>query len=65
MIMEYQKKLKLLEKTSNQPSKCRTKNCIEINYQSRGVHNNNSDIIFKTKMLKSIKCDYSDAYILA
>ena len=63
--MEYQKIWKLLEKTSNQPSKFRTKNWIEINYQSRGVYNNNSDIRFKTTMLKSIKCDYSDAYILA
>ena len=48
--MEYQK----LEK----------KNWIEINDQSRGVYNTNSDIRFKTTMLKSSLCDYSDSYIL-
>ena len=42
----------------------RTKNWIEIKNQSRGVYNTNSDIKFKTTMLKSIFCDYSDAYIL-
>ena len=31
--MEYQKIWKLLEKTSNQPSKFRTKNWIEINQE--------------------------------
>ena len=37
---------------------------IEINDQSRGTYNTNSDIRFKTAMLKSSLCDYSDAYIL-
>ena len=37
---------------------------IETNDQSRGVYNTNSDIRFKTTMLKSSLCDYSDAYIL-
>ena len=52
------------ENTSDQLSKFRTKNWIEINDQSRGVYNTNSDIRFKTTMLKSSLCDYSDAYIL-
>ena len=62
--MEYQKMTNLLGNTSNQLSKFRTKNWIEINDQSRGVYNTNSDIRFKTTMLKSSLCDYSDAYIL-
>ena len=62
--MEYQKIINLLDNTPNQLSKFRTKNWIEINDQSRGVYNTNSDIRFKTTMLKSSLCDYSDAYIL-
>ena len=62
--MEYQKIMNLLDNTSNQTSKFRTKNWIEINDQSRGAYNTNSDIRFKTTMLKSSLCDYSDAYIL-
>ena len=63
--MEYQKIIDLLDNTSNQLSKFRTKKLIEINDQSRGMHNTNRDIRFKTTMLKSSLCDYKDAYILA
>ena len=63
MIMEYQKIINLLDNTPNQLSKFRRKNWIEINDQSRGVYSTNSDIRFKTTMLKSSLCDYSDAYI--
>ena len=62
--MEYQKIINLLDNTLNQPSKFNTKNWIKINDQSRGVYNTNSDIRFKTAMLKSSLFDYSDAYIL-
>ena len=62
--MEYQKIANLIDDTSNKPSKFRIKNWIEINYESRGTYNVNSQIKFKTKMLKSSLCDYSDAYIL-
>ena len=62
--MEYQKIRNLLENTSNQPSKFRTKNWIEINDQSRGTYNTNSDIRFRTTMPKSSLCDYSDVYIV-
>ena len=63
--MEYQKIANLIDDdTSNQPSKLRTKNWAEINDESRGVYNVNSQIKFKTTMLKSSLCDYSDAYIL-
>ena len=62
--MEYQKMINLLGNTSNQLPKFRTKNWIEINDQSRGVYNTNSKIRFTNTMLKSILCDYSDAYML-
>ena len=62
--MEYQKIANLLDNTSNQPSKSRTRNWVEINDDSRGTYTN-SDIKFKSTMLKSNLCDYSDAYILA
>ena len=62
--MEYQKLINLLDNKPNQLSKFKTKNCIEINDQSTGVYNVNSDIRFKTTMLKSSLCDYSDVYVL-
>ena len=62
--MKYQKIINLLDNTSNQPSRFRTKNWVEINDESRGTYNINSKIKFKTTMIKSSLCDYSDAYIL-
>ena len=62
--MEYQKIANLIDDTSNQPFKFRTRNWVEINDESRGAYNVNSQIKFKTTMLKSSLCDYSDAYIL-
>ena len=63
--MEYQKIANLIDvNTPNQPSKFRTRNWIEKNDESRGVDNVNSQIKFKTTMLKSSLCDYSDAYVL-
>ena len=63
--MEYQKIANLIDYASNQPSKFRTKNWVEINVESRGTYNVTSQIKFKTTMSKSSLCDYSDAYILA
>ena len=67
--MEYQKIIHLLDKldnTSNQPSKFRTKNWIEIDDDRRGTHNANGKIRFKTAMLKNSSLfDYTDAYIHA
>ena len=60
--MEYQKIVSLLDKASNQPSKFRTRNWVEINDESRGTHTG-SDIKFKTTILRSNLCDYADAYI--
>ena len=62
--MEYQKISNLIDDASDQPSKFRTKNWVEINGESRGTYNANSQIKFKTTMLESNLCDYSDAYIL-
>ena len=62
--MEYQKIANLIDDTPNQPSKFRTKNLVEINYESRGAYNVNSQIKFKNTMLKSSLCDYSDAIFL-
>ena len=62
--MEYQKIINLSENTPDQLPKFRTKNWFEINDQPGGVYNTNSDIRFKTVMLKSSLCDYGDEYIL-
>ena len=63
--MEYQKIANLIDRdSSSEPSKFRTKNWIEINDESRGSYNVNSQIKFRTTMLKSSLCDYSDVYIL-
>ena len=61
MIMECQRIINLLENASKPLSKFKTKNWIKINDQSRDVYNTNSDIRFKTTMLKYSFCDYSDA----
>ena len=61
--MEYQKIANLLDDaSSNQPAN-KTKNWVETNDESRGTHNANSQIKFKTTMLKSSLCNYGDAYI--
>ena len=62
--MKYQKIANLIDDTPNQPFKFRTKNWVEINDESRGAYNVNSQIKFKTTMFKSSLCNYSDAYIL-
>ena len=62
--MEYQKIANLLDDELNQPSKFRTINWAEINDDVRGVYSPNKQIRFKTSMLRSSLCDYSNAYIL-
>ena len=54
----------MLENTPNQPTKFRTKNWVEIDDDARRMYNTNIQIKFKTSMLRSSLCDYSDAYIL-
>ena len=63
-LKEYQKIIKLLENTPNQPTKFRTKNWVEINDDARETYNTNSQINFETSMLRLGLCDYRDAYIL-
>ena len=53
----------MLDTESNQPSKFRTINWVEINDESRGTYTSN-DIKFKTTMLRSNSRNYADAYIL-
>ena len=62
--MEYQKMINLLDNTPSQPSKFRTKKLVEINDDSLGIHNTNSEMKFITIMLKLSLCDYSDVCIL-
>ena len=62
--MEYQKIRNLLDNSPNKTSKFRTKNWVEINDESTGTYNDDKQIRFKTTMLKSSLCNYSDAYIL-
>ena len=62
--MEYQKIANLLNDESNKLSKFRTKNWVEIDDDIRGAYSPNKQIRFKTSMLRSSLCDYSDAYIL-
>ena len=61
--MEYQKMANLLDSASNQLSRFRTKNCVEINDDLWKGYTPNKQIKFKTQMLRSSLCDYSDAYI--
>ena len=58
--MEYQKIANLLESTSDNPLKFRTRNWVEINDESRGNYVN-SYIRVKTTMLRSNLCDYADS----
>ena len=63
--MEYQKIANLIDHdASREPSKFRSRNWVEINDESRGTYNANSQIKFKTTMLRSSLCDYSDAHVL-
>ena len=62
--MEYQKNINFLDSASNQPSKCRTKNWVEINDDAHGTYNKNPQIKFKAIKLKPSFCNHSDAYIL-
>ena len=62
--MEYKKVINLLDNAPNQPNKFKTKNWVEINDYLGGTYNTNGQIKFKNSTLRSILCDYSEAYIL-
>ena len=42
----------------------KTKNWVKINDESQGIYNKDNQIGFKTSMLRSSLCNYSNAYIL-
>ena len=60
--MEYQNMINLLHNMLNQPSKFRTKIRIEIN--ARETYDTNNQVKFKTTILKTSLCDYSNTYVL-
>ena len=60
--MKYRKIGNLIDGGSNQPSKFRTKNWVERNDESRETCNVKGQMKFKTTMLRSSLCDYSDVY---
>ena len=51
--MEYQKIANLLDTESNQPSKFRTRNWVEINDDIRGAYSSDKQIRHKITMLRS------------
>ena len=64
--MEFQKIINLLDITSDYKDLPRyvTKKWIEVYDQSEKNYNVNKEIRFKTSMLRSDLCDFSDAYIV-
>ena len=55
--MEYQKIANLIDDASDWPSEFRTKDWVEISDELKRAYNVNSQIKFKTTMLKSSLCD--------
>ena len=53
----------MLDNTTNQPTKLKRKNWVEMNDDSRRTYNTNIQIKFKTLWDYSL-CDYSDVYII-
>ena len=62
--MEYQKITNLLGNIPDKVSRFITKKWIELHDQSEETYNTNKQIRFKTSMLRSDLCDFSDAYIV-
>ena len=56
--------INLFDNTPNEPSKFRTKSCVEIFDDSSRISNPNRKIKYKTSMLKSSLCIYNDVNIL-
>ena len=54
---EYQKIIKLLDNTPNQPSKFKIKNLVETNDESRGTYDIGNQIRFKVSILRPSLCD--------
>ena len=62
-MIEYQKIISLLDNTTNQSSKFRTKDWLESNDESRGKYNAINQIKFKPLMNRLSLCGCSDAYV--
>ena len=62
--MEYQKIGNLLGNISNKVPRFIIKKWIEVYDQSGETYNTNKQIKFKTSVLRSDFCDYSNAYII-
>ena len=62
--MEYQKITNLLGNISDKVPRFITKIWVEVYDQSGETYNANKQIRFKTSMLRSDLCDYSDAHIV-
>ena len=62
--MEYQKIINLLGNIPDKVPRYITKTWIQVHDQSGETYNTNKQIRFKTSMLRSDLCDYSDAYIV-
>ena len=61
--MEEQKLINLLDDITIQPSKCRTRNWVKINDESKRTYDD-SNIRQKTSIVKSNLCEYNDVYVL-
>ena len=62
--MEYQKIINLLDTRSDNKPRFITKKWVEVYDQSGGSYSIKRQIRFKTPVLRSDLCDYSDAYIV-
>ena len=60
--MEYQNITNFLVNIPDKVPRFITKKWIEVHNQSGETYNTNKQIRFKTSMLRSDLCDYSDAY---
>ena len=62
--MEYQRIRNLLGNIPDKVPRFLTKKWIEVHDQSGGIYNTNKQIRFKTSILRSDLCNFSDAYIV-
>ena len=61
--MEFNKINNLLDSEHDEVPRFITKKWIEVQSQSGNTYNTSKPIRFKTSMLRSDLCDYSDAYV--
>ena len=62
--MEYQKIKNVSDNMPDKVPRFIAKKWIEVHDQSGEIYNTNKQIKFKTSMLRSHLCDFSDAYIV-